>query len=54
MNYPDEAEMKRMDTEGKAIGWPGTKLHFCNDWDGMLIHDKLPEFDACLCFEARE
>ena len=24
-------------------------LHFCMEWDYMLIHDKSPEFEACLC-----
>lgn len=25
-------------------GW-----HFCDDWDGMLIHPKSPEGEACTC-----
>jgi len=25
-------------------GW-----HFCIEWDGLLIHPDMPEFDACSC-----
>lgn len=31
------------DTE-KADGW-----HFCNDWDGMLIHPSDKEAECCTC-----
>lgn len=24
-------------------------LHFCNEWDGLLIEEGDPEFEACLC-----
>lgn len=27
-----------------AEGW-----HFCEEWDGMLINDKWPEAEVCLC-----
>lgn len=30
-------------------GW-----HFCNEWDGMLIHITQPEYEACLCDEYRK
>lgn len=26
-----------------------TGLHYCPEWDFMVIHDKSPEFDACTC-----
>lgn len=26
-----------------------TGVHLCPEWDYMAIHDKSPEFDACLC-----
>lgn len=25
--------------------------HWCIEWDGMVICDKHPEFDVCLCFK---
>ena len=25
-------------------------LHFCNEWDGMLIDKTDPEFEVCLCY----
>lgn len=31
-----------------AAGW-----HFCNDWDGLLIHASDPEAEACLCARPR-
>ena len=24
-------------------------LHYCYDWDGMLIDDSCPEFECCTC-----
>jgi hypothetical protein len=24
-------------------------LHFCSDWDGLLIDQTAPEFDCCSC-----
>lgn len=26
------------------------RLHFCEDWDFMLINDDDPEFEVCNCF----
>lgn len=26
-----------------------TTLHFCPDWDGLLIDDNDPEYDNCGC-----
>lgn len=28
----------------------GDKLHFCFDWDGMVIDNTDPEFEGCHCF----
>jgi hypothetical protein len=25
-------------------------LHFCTEWDGLVIEEGDPEFEACLCF----
>lgn len=26
-----------------------SKVHFCKEWDYMVIHSRSPEFEACLC-----
>jgi hypothetical protein len=31
------------------IGW-----HFCEEWDGLLIHLLDPEADSCNCYEIKE
>lgn len=30
----------------------GTRLHFCYDWDGLLIDETDPEYESCGCFDA--
>lgn len=25
------------------------RIHWCNDWDGMLIHAEMPEAECCTC-----
>lgn len=31
------------------LKYPG--LHFCHEWDGLLIDKRSPEYEACLCFK---
>ena len=42
MNDPSE----KLTLEEIKEGW-----HFCNDWDGLLIHKNDQEFDVCNCQE---
>lgn len=30
------------------------RKHSCPDWDGMVIDEDSPEFDACLCYKNQE
>lgn len=39
----------RLTKEEVAEGW-----HWCDDWDGLLIHPTMKEADACLCFKEKE
>ena len=39
-----ERGQAELTTEEKAEGW-----HFCNEWDGMLVHPDSPEAEACDC-----
>ncbi len=42
--------------EGIADEWKEIRrwkpfLHWCQDWDGLLINKGEPEFDSCGCFD---
>lgn len=34
----------RITPEEAAEGW-----HFCDDWDGLLVHPTMQEYEACGC-----
>lgn len=34
----------RLTDEEAKMGW-----HFCNEWDGLLIHKTWPEHECCVC-----
>ena len=43
--------LKRLaDTWTEALKWK-PYLHYCYEWDGLLIDVSDDEFDACTCFE---
>lgn len=29
-------------------------LHYCWEWDNMLIYEEDPEFESCLCYRGKE
>jgi len=50
----DGTEYKRIDDLGEITPEDQNKypfLHFCHEWDGMLIDETFPEFDCCICFK---
>jgi hypothetical protein len=34
----------KLSNEEVDLGW-----HFCNEWDGLLIHKTWPEHECCIC-----
>ena len=53
MSRPSKLELKQIDSVGVVTRNQGIKypyLHWCHEWDGMLIDDSDPEFDCCLCY----
>ncbi len=44
----NEIDQRGYITEDDLVILPG--LHFCHEWDGLLIWDGLPaEMDCCIC-----
>jgi len=41
---------KTLEEEYKEIKRQRPYLHWCPEWDGMLIDEKDPEFECCACF----
>lgn len=35
----------KLTREEAAEGW-----HFCDDWDGLLVHPTMQEAESCHCF----
>lgn len=35
----------------KYISEDKKKVHYCREWDGLVIHEESPEFEACLCYD---
>jgi hypothetical protein len=51
-----DAEVERLVSEAIAKEWVEIHrwkpfLHFCDEWDGLLIDRDCPEFDCCGCYE---
>ena len=44
------AEAEAIKSEWKEIHRWKPYLHWCREWDGLLIDKGDPEFEACLCF----
>ena len=52
MNYWDQRRLRAIDragviTEADMKGHP--TLHFCPEWDGLVIDITCDEYEACLC-----
>lgn len=43
------AETRNDQAELKRLMWATPGAHFCNDWDGLLVWDGIPEAETCTC-----
>lgn len=47
IRFLDTHTTARLQPEDHALA--GGFLHFCDEWDGLLIDQTDPEFDCCTC-----
>jgi hypothetical protein len=47
-------EIEREGVIPKECSFMNERLHFCPDWDGLLIDDSDPEFEHCRCFSEKK
>lgn len=47
----EEIEKAALEKEWKEIRYWKPTLHWCHEWDGLLIDKNDPEFEACRCFK---
>jgi len=43
------AQLKYEQREAQMLVAFIPSAHYCDEWDQMLIHDGMPEYEACIC-----
>ena len=47
----EEQELLRQEfLEWRGVESTGKDLHYCHDWDGLVVDSNSPEYDSCNCF----
>lgn len=41
----------QVDSVPRELWYNDPSIHFCMEWDGMLICDRYPEFEFCRCLD---
>lgn len=47
-------EIERVGTIPQECQFMNPTLHLCPDWDGLLIDETDPEYEACHCNHSKE